>query len=53
MAIPNMFSIRMHAMRILRDKFPQILDAVEPGGSGDMYAGLNEEERAEIRQVKP
>lgn len=42
MAIPNMFTIRMHAMRILRDKFPQILDAVEPGGSGDMYAGLTD-----------
>ncbi len=48
MAIPNMFTIRMHAMRILKDKFPQILDAVEPGGSGDMYAGLNREEKAAL-----
>ncbi len=39
MAIPSMFSVRMHAMRILNDKFPQIIDALEPGGSGDMYAG--------------
>lgn len=44
MAIPNVFSIRMHAMRVLKDKFPLITDALEPGGSGDMYAGLNEEE---------
>lgn len=51
MAIPNMFTIRMHAMRILRDKFPQILDAVEPGGSGDMYAGLNEEEKAALEEA--
>ncbi|MBV6642862.1 MAG: hypothetical protein KI791_19250, partial [Cyclobacteriaceae bacterium] len=51
MAIPNVFSIRMHAMRILKDKFPQIIDAVDAGGSGDMYAGLNEEERAALEEV--
>ena len=51
MAIPNMFTIRMHAMRILRDKFPQILDAVEAGGSGDMYAGLDEEEKAALQEA--
>lgn len=51
MAIPNMFSVRMHAMRILGDKFPQIVDAVEPGGSGDPYAGLNKEEAAALREV--
>lgn len=51
MAIPNMFSVRMHAMRILWDKFPQIIDAVEPGGSGDPYAGLNDEEAAALREV--
>jgi hypothetical protein len=51
MAIPNVFTVRMYAMRILKDKFPQIIDAVEPGGSGDMYAGLNEEERDALREV--
>lgn len=51
MAIPNVFSVRMHAMRVLKDKFPQIIDAVEPGGSGDMYAGLNQEERDALREV--
>lgn len=51
MAIPNVFSVRMHAMRILDRKFPQIIDAVEPGGSGNPYAGLNEEERAALREV--
>lgn len=50
-AIPNVFSVRMHAMRVLDDKFPQIIDALEPGGSGDMYAGLNEEERDALREV--
>lgn len=51
MAIPNMFTVRMHAMRILRDKFDQIVDAVDPGGSGDPYAGLTEEEAAALREV--
>ncbi len=51
MSIPNVFSVRMHAMRVLDGKFPQIVDALEPGGSGDMYAGLNDEEAAALREV--
>ena len=51
MAIPNVFSVRMHAMRVLKDKFPQIVDAMDAGGSGDMYAGLNDEEAAALREV--
>jgi hypothetical protein len=51
MAIPNVFTVRMYAMRVLKDKFPQIIDALEPGGSGDMYAGLNEEEKAALQEV--
>lgn len=50
-AIPNVFSVRMHAMRVLKDKFPQIVDALEPGGSGDMYAGLNAEESEALKEV--
>ncbi|BBE17347.1 hypothetical protein AQPE_1497 [Aquipluma nitroreducens] len=50
-AIPNVFTVRMYAMRILNDKFPQIVDALEPGGGGDMYAGLNEEEKAALKEV--
>jgi hypothetical protein len=41
MAIPNVFTVRIHAMRVLKDKFPLIVDALEPGGKVDMYAGLN------------
>ncbi len=51
MAAPNSFTIRMHAMRLLRDKFPQIVDAMDAGGSGDPYAGLNEEQAAALREV--
>jgi hypothetical protein len=51
MAIPNVFTVRMHAMRILKDKFPAIIDALEPGGSGDMYATLNQEEKEALLEV--
>ncbi len=51
MAIPNVFSVRMQAMRVLNDKLPGIIDAVEPGGSGDMYAGLNPEEKQALQEV--
>jgi len=50
-AIPNVFTVRMYAMRVLKDKFPQIIDALEPGGGGNMYAGLNEEEKAALQEV--
>jgi hypothetical protein len=51
MAPPNLFSVRMRAMRILNDVFPQILDAVEPGGSGDPYKGLTPEQASVLREV--
>ena len=51
MAAPNVFSVRMNAMRILHDKFPQIVDAMEPGGSGNPYAGLNTEEADALHEV--
>ncbi len=51
MASPNNFSIRMHAMRILNDKFPQINDAMDAGGSGNPYKGLNKEEAGALREA--
>lgn len=50
-AIPNVFTVRIHALQVLKKKFPQILDAIEPGGTGDMYAGLNEEERGALEEA--
>lgn len=50
-AIPYVFTVQAHAMRILGPKFPQIVDALDPGGSGDMYAGLDAEERAALEEV--
>jgi len=51
MAIPNMFTVRIRALRILKDRFPQILDAVEPGGSGNPYAGLTGKQADALREV--
>lgn len=51
MAAPNVFSVRMHAMRILKDRFPQIVDAVDVGGSGDPFQGLTPQEAAALREV--
>jgi hypothetical protein len=51
MSIPNMFTVRMHAQRILRDQLDRIVDAVEPGGSGDMFDGLDAEENAALVEV--
>lgn len=52
MAIPNMFTVRMQALRVLRDKFPQIIDAMEPGGSGDPYAGLTPYEASVLHEIE-
>jgi hypothetical protein len=51
MAAPNNFAVRMHAMRILKDKFPDIVDAMDAGGSRDPYAGLNAEQAAALREA--
>lgn len=51
MAAPNVFTVRMHAQRVLRHRFGQIVDAVEPGGCGDPHAGLTPEESAALTEV--
>src|SRR4029077_19322164 len=50
-SIPNVFLVRVHAMQVLKDEWPSILDALEPGGSGDPYAGLSKEQRAAFREA--
>lgn len=49
-AMPNVFTVRAHAMRILRDKMEEIRDALEPGGSGDPYVCLGGEQRDALRE---
>ena len=52
-AIPSAFTVRQHTLRILKEgnKFPAVMDAIDPGGSGDPYAELNEEEAAALREA--
>lgn len=52
-AIPSNFTVRIHALRVLkqRNKFADVLDAIDPGGSGNPYAGLNEEEAGALREA--
>ena len=52
-AIPSMFTVRMHALRILRrrNRFVAIMDAIEPGGNGDPFAELNAEEHDALTEA--
>jgi hypothetical protein len=50
-SIPNCFTVRVNALRVLKHKWPSIIDAIEPGGSGDPYAGLDDEERAALEEA--
>lgn len=45
MATPNAFCPRVRAMRVLGEEgMKRVVDNMEPGGSGDLYKGLNEEQ---------
>jgi hypothetical protein len=50
MSMPNVFTVQAHAFRLLDGVFDQIADAVDAGG-GDMYAGLDDEQRAALEEV--
>ncbi len=50
-SLPNVFTVQAHALRVLAGKFEGIVDAIDAGGSGDMYAGLDEEQTAALREV--
>jgi hypothetical protein len=50
-SLPNNYTVKGHALRMLKGKFPAIVDAIDPGGSGDMYAGLNKDERDALMEV--
>jgi hypothetical protein len=52
-AAPALMAAPLHALRILRrrDRYPSIMDAIEPGGSGDPYAQLDAEEAAALREL--
>jgi hypothetical protein len=53
LAIPGNFTARLHALRVLRtrNKWPEVVDAIDPGGSGNPYATLNAVEAAALREA--
>jgi hypothetical protein len=48
---PNTLSADAHALRLVRDKLPLIVDALEPGGSGNMFEGLNTWQREALASL--
>ena len=50
-AIPSFMTVELLALRVLSDKLPQIADAMEPGGSGNPYAGLTAEQTSVLQEV--
>lgn len=50
-AIPNVFAVRMHALRVFKDVLPQIVDVLEPGGSGNPYEGLTVEQAQALQEA--
>ena len=51
MSLPNCLTVYTNAGRLLRRVCTRISDALEPGGSGDIYEGLNDEEKAALREL--
>ncbi|MFV8819173.1 hypothetical protein [Haliea sp. E17] len=53
MSIPNVFTVRTYAMRVLADKLPAIADAVDVGSGKDPFTdiGLNAEERDALQEA--
>lgn len=50
-AIPNNFTVRVHAKRILEKKLPAIIDAIEPGSTYEMMEDLNKEEKEALEEL--
>ncbi|HEY6532351.1 MAG TPA: hypothetical protein VIY72_08615, partial [Acidimicrobiales bacterium] len=50
-SIPSFMSVQVLALRLLADEWPNIVDAMEPGGSGDPYATLDADERAVLEEA--
>lgn len=50
-SLPSNLTVESLGLRVLKDKLPQIDDAMEPGGSGNPYAGLNPEQQAVLRET--
>ena len=50
-SLPNTITLHVQGMRTLRHVMGKIVDALDAGGSGDMYEGLNEDEAKMLKEV--
>ncbi len=50
-SIPSFMSVQVLTLRTLGDKLRDVVDAMEPGGSGDPYATLTPDEAAILREA--
>ena len=50
-AMPTTLIAPSHLIRVLGDKVANVVDALEPGGSGDMFQGLSAEQRAALAEL--
>lgn len=50
-SLPNTITLHAQGMRTLRRVFPQIIDALDAGGSGDMYENLTPDEAKMLREI--
>lgn len=50
-SLPNSITLHVQGQRTLRHVYGKIADAMDAGGSGNMYEGLNEDEQAMLREV--
>lgn len=52
MATPNVFAPRMRAVRLLGEEgLKKVVEAMEPGGSGDIYEGLDPLQRQALEEA--
>ena len=50
-SIPSFQGAMLLGLRVLGDQLAAVVDALEPGGSGDPYAGLSDEQAAILEEV--
>ena len=50
-SLPNSIVLHVQGQRVLRHVFGRIVDALDAGGSGDMYEGLNAHEAAMLKEI--
>lgn len=50
-SLPNTITLHAQGQRALRKVFGKIVDALDAGGSGNMYEGLNEDEAFMLKEI--